>query len=235
LLEKNARDPKSGGYLEAFSREWKPIDDVRLSAVDLNEPKSQNTHLHVMEAYTNLLRVWPDAGLRQSQSELLDVMQNRILCEKTGHLNLFFAQDWTPKSNAISYGHDIEASWLLIEAADILGDQPLIARLRPLALKIADVTLAEGVDADGALYNEGGPRGVINTNKEWWPQAEAVVGFINAYEMSGENRYLKAAFHCWDFIENRLIDRKNGEWFRGVTRDGTVLHDELKVSFWKCP
>ena len=235
LIEKCGRDPQAGGYFEAFSREWKYIEDMRLSVVDLNEPKSQNTHLHVMEAYTNLMRVWPDAAVRQSQSELLDVMLNRILCEKTGHLNLFFAQDWTPKSDAISYGHDIEASWLLMEAAGVLGDQALIARLTPLALKIADVTLAEGVDADGALYNEGGPKGLTNTNKEWWPQAEAVVGFINAHQMSGDDRYLKAAFHCWDFIENRLIDRKHGEWFRGVTREGAVLPEHLKVGFWKCP
>ena len=235
LLEKYARDPQSGGYFEAFSREWEYIDDVRLSAVDLNEPKSQNTHLHVMEAYTNLLRVWPDATVRQTQSELLDVMLNRILCEKSGHLKLFFARDWTPRSEGISYGHDIEASWLLMEAAGVLGDQALIARLKLLALKIADVTLAEGVDADGALFNEGGPQGITNSDKEWWPQAEAVVGFINAYQLSAEERFLRAAFHCWDFIEARLIDKKNGEWFRGVTRDGVVLHEQLKVSFWKCP
>ena len=235
LLEKYARDPQAGGYLEAFSREWKPIEDMRLSAVDLNEPKSQNTHLHVMEAYSNLLRVRSDATVRQSQSELIDVMLNRILCKESSHLKLFFARDWTPKSDSISYGHDIEAGWLLLEAARALRDSALIAQLTPLVLKIADGTLAEGVDADGALFNEGGPEGITNSNKEWWPQAEAVVGFIEAYQLSGEERYLKAAFRCWDFIEKRLIDKKHGEWFRGVTREGTLLSDELKVSFWKCP
>jgi len=235
LLEKHAREPKFGGYLEAFSREWGHIDDMRLGAGDMNEPKSQNTHLHVMEAYTNLLRVWPDAGLKRSQTELLDVMLNRILNTSSHHLGLFFAEDWTPRSTAISYGHDIEACWLFMEAASVLGDVDLTARIKSEVLKTAAATLAQGVDTDGAIYNEGEAHGVTNTNKEWWPQAEAVVGFINAFELSKEDRFLRAALRCWDFIEARLIDRKHGEWFRGVTRDGAVLQDELKVSFWKCP
>ena len=235
LLEKHGREPKFGGYLEAFSREWGHIDDMRLGADDMNEPKSQNTHLHVMEAYTNLMRVWPDAALKRSQTELLDVMLNRILDTSSHHLGLFFAEDWTPRSTAVSYGHDIEACWLLMEAATVLGDANLTAHIKSEVLKIADATLAQGVDTDGAIYNEGNERGVTNTNKEWWPQAEAVVGFIDAFELSKDEHYLQAALRCWDFIEARLIDRMHGEWFRGVTRDGTVLQNELKVSFWKCP
>ena len=122
-----------------------------------------------------------------------------------------------------------------MRAAEVLQDPALLARIRPLALKIADVTLAEGVDADGGVFNQGGPAGLTDTNKEWWPQAEAVVGFLEAYRISGEDRYLQAAFRTWDFIELRLVDRLRGEWFRGVTRDGRVLDNELKVSFWKCP
>jgi len=235
LLEKHAKEPKFGGYLEAFSREWGHINDVRLGATDLNEPKSQNTHLHVMEAYTNLMRVWPDPDLKRSQAELLDVMLTKILKPETHHLQLFFAEDWTPRSEAISYGHDIEASWLFMEAATVLGDPAVIARFIPVVLKIAEVTLAEGVDTDGAIYNEGSPHGLTNTNKEWWPQAEAVVGFLNAYQYRKDERFLQAAVWCWDFIDAHLIDRRHGEWFRGVTRDGKILEDELKVSFWKCP
>jgi mannobiose 2-epimerase len=235
LIETHARDPKQGGYLEARARDWQPIADVRLSPVDLNEPKSQNTHLHVMEAYTNLLRVWPDAELRRRQAELVDVMLTRILNPATHHLGLFFAEDWTLRCPKVSYGHDIEASWLLTEAANVVGDSTLRERTAAAALGIAATTLAEGIDADGAVFNEGGPQGVTNTNKEWWPQAEAVVGFLNADELGGGERFLDAALRAWDFIDRRLIDRKNGEWFRGVTRDGAVLQDELKVGFWKCP
>ncbi|HVU23498.1 MAG TPA: AGE family epimerase/isomerase [Opitutus sp.] len=235
LIETHARDPRHGGYLEAFARDWSPIADMRLSIVDLNEPKSQNTHLHIMEAYTNLLRAWPDAALRRAQAGLVDTMLARIVNPATAHLGLFFAQDWSLRSDRVSYGHDIEAAWLLTEAADVLGDVALAARIRPLALRIADVTLAEGTDADGGIFNEGGPQGLTDTNKEWWPQAEAVVGFLNAFQLARDERHLRAALHTWDFIEARLIDRAHGEWLRGVTRDGRVLADQLKVSFWKCP
>jgi mannobiose 2-epimerase len=235
LLEKQALEPKFGGYLEAFSREWNPIDDVRLSEIDLNEPKSQNTHLHVMEAYTNLLRVWPDPGLKRSQATLINVMLNRILCAKTHHLQLFFANDWTLRSDAVSYGHDIEASWLLIQAASVLGDPAILQRLKPITLDIAYATLAQGIDTDGAVFNAGGSTGVTDTTKEWWPQAEAVVGFLDAYQLSQSERFLSAALRCWDFVETHLVDRTHGEWFRGVDRAGNVLPEQLKVSFWKCP
>ena len=235
LLESHALEPKFGGYLEAFSREWNPIDDVRLSEIDLNEPKSQNTHLHVMEAYTNLLRVWPDPGLKRSQAALIDVMLTRILSAKTHHLQLFFANDWTPRSNAVSYGHDIEASWLLIQAASVLGDPAILKRLNPIAFRIAEVTLAQGIDTDGAVFNAGDDTGVTDTAKEWWPQAEAVVGFLDAYQLFHDKRFLRAALRCWGFIETRLVDRTHGEWFRGVDRAGNVPPETLKVSFWKCP
>jgi len=234
LIEEHAR-ARHGGYLEAFGRGWEPIADMRLSAVDLNEPKSQNTHLHVMEAYTRLLALWPDPGLKAALLEIVDTMLLRIVDPATGHLGLFFAEDWAPRSDRVSYGHDIEAAWLLVRAAEALGDPGLLSRIKALALKIADVTLREGVDSDGGVYNQGGPKGLTDTNKEWWPQAEAVVGFMDAFRLSGKDRYLEAAFRTWDFIELRLVDRLRGEWFRGVTRDGRVLDNELKVSFWKCP
>jgi mannobiose 2-epimerase len=234
LIEKHARAPH-GGYLEAFGRAWEPIADMRLSEVDMNEPKSQNTHLHVMEAYTRLLLAWPDAGLRKALREIVDIMLARIVDPASGHLGLFFAEDWTPRSDRVSYGHDIEAAWLLTWSAAALQDAGLMARIRSLAVKIAAVTLAEGVDADGGVFNQGAPGGLTDSNKEWWPQAEAVVGFLNAYQLSGQEPYLRAALRTWDFIELRLVDRRSGEWFRGVTRDGRVLDNELKVSFWKCP
>ncbi len=235
LIEKHAKDRPRGGYLEAFGASWEPIADMRLSAIDPNEPKSQNTHLHVMEAYTNLLRVWPDPGLRAMLADLVDLMLVKIVNATRAHLGLFFSRDWALRSDRISYGHDIEAAWLFTRAAEILGDRHLADRVRPLAVRIAEVTLDEGVDADGGLFNEGGPDGLTNTHKEWWPQAEAVVGFLNAYQISGNEALLAAALRTWDFIERRLVDPRNGEWFRGVTREGRVLGTELKVSFWKCP
>jgi mannobiose 2-epimerase len=235
LIEQHAREHTHGGYLEAFARDWSPIADMRLSENDQNDPKSQNTMLHVMEAYTRLLMVWPDAGLRQALRDLVEVMLTRILDARTFHLGLFFTKDWQPTSQKISYGHDIEAAWLLSRAAEGLADPALTARITGVALKIADVTLAEGTDTDGGIFNLGDPTGIIDGSKEWWPQAEAVIGYINAWQFSGEERYLAAAVRTWGFIEQRLVDRANGEWFRGVTREGRVLEHFEKVGFWKCP
>lgn len=234
-LETHARERRFGGYREAFARDWSPIADMRLSDADQNDPKSQNTMLHMMEAYTRLLNVWPDAGLRAALHDLVEVMLTRILDPQMSHLGLFFTDDWQPTSNRISYGHDIEAAWLLTRAAAALDDAALTTRVRAAALRIADVTLAEGTDTDGAIFNMGDPTGIIDDTREWWPQAEAVVGFIDAWQLSGENKYLAAAAHTWDFIERNLVDRKHGEWFRGVTKSGAVIETFEKVGFWKCP
>jgi len=234
LIEEHAA-ARHGGYVDAVGRAWEPTPEGRLSGPDLDTPKSQDSHLHVVEAYTRLLTVWPDPALRSALAKAVDVMTTRIFNPSTGHLGQYFAEDWTPRSDRISYGHDIEAAWLLMRAAEVLKDPGLVARMKPLALKIADATLAEGVDADGGVFNQGGPLGLTDTNKEWWPQAEAVIGFLDAYRLSHSERYLEAALRTWDFIELRLIDSRRGEWFRGVTRDGHVLGGELKVSFWKCP
>jgi mannobiose 2-epimerase len=235
LLERHARDRVHGGYLEAFARDWSPIADMRLSAVDQNDPKSQNTLLHVMEAYTRLLQVWPDPGLRAALWNLVGRMLTRVLDERTGHLRLFFTADWQPTSDKISYGHDIEAAWLLARAVEALGDAELTARIPAVVLRIADATLAEGTDTDGAILYLGGPGGIVDDRKEWWPQAEAVVGFLEAWRHSGAPRYFTAAARTWEFIATRLIDRQHGEWFRGTARDGRVDAALEKVGFWKCP
>jgi mannobiose 2-epimerase len=194
-----------------------------------------NTHLHIMEAYANLMRTWNDAELHSKQAELIDLVMSRIVDPQTYHTILFFDECWNCKSDHISYGHDIEASWLLVESADGLGDAGLIAAARALAVPMVEAALDEGIDPDGGMVYEATPEGLVQPNKEWWPQAEAVVGFINAYQLSSEARFLEAALESWDFIETYLIDRTHGEWFRYVTRDGAVGMDAPKVSFWKCP
>jgi len=235
LIETKARDQVHGGYFEARGRTWEPIADMRLSDGDMNVPKSQNTHLHVMEAFANLLRVWPDRDLQRSQADLLRVMLDRVLDASTGHLGLFFTDDWKPRSDRISYGHDIEAAWLLTQAAEGVDDGALLKRIQTMAVHIAGVTLAEGVDVDGGLFNQGSPTGLTDTGKDWWPQAEAVIGFLNAYQISQDERFLNAAYRSWDFIEAHLIDRQHGEWFRSVNRSGQPVGEQNKISFWKCP
>ena len=239
LVEQHSFDPVHGGYYEACTQTWDLAADTRLSPVDLNEKKSMNTHLHVMEAYTNLLRVWPDDRLRRQLRGLLEVMLMHIVDPATGHMRLFFDEAWRSKLDHISYGHDIEASWLLVETAEVLDDADLNSQVRELAITMAQAVLDEGLDPDGGLVYEMGPSGLTDSTKQWWPQAEAAVGFLNAYQLSGTPHFLEASLRSWDFIEAYLVDVTYGEWIRYVTRDHRPAEgegsDDLKASFWKCP
>lgn len=232
LIEKY-KDKEYGGYFEAFTREWEPIEDMRLSNKDANEKKSMNTHLHILEPYTNLLRVWNNEELRIAQKELINIFSDNILDNKTYHQNLFFGEDWTVKTSAISYGHDIEASWLLYEAAEILGDEFLLNKVRTLSLKIADVA-TEGLEADGSMVYEKDRK---HTDKErhWWVQAEAVVGFMYAYKNTKDIRYKEKAARLWQYIQNRIVDTGQGEWIWSRNEDGATNHTDDKAGFWKCP
>ncbi len=232
LLESHTHDSRHKGYYEGCNRDWSPGGAMRLGAGDLDADKSMNTHLHVLEAYTNLLRAWDDAGLRARLRELIQVMIDHIVDPASGHFKLFFDETWQSKSNQISYGHDIEGSWLLVEAAEVLGDDELLPRIKDVALKMAQATCDDGVDADGGVYNEGDPTGVTHPDKDWWPQAEAMVGFLNAYQLSRRPHFLEASLHSWEFIKKTIIDHEYGEWLWGVTKSGVPLNRE-KAGPWK--
>jgi mannobiose 2-epimerase len=234
LVELHAKDPVHGGYFEVFTRKWVRIDDSKEGLVGKDNLKSQNTHIHILEAYTNLLRAWPDPGLRENQRALIQIILDRIIDPATHHLILFLNADWSPVSSHFSYGHDIELSWLVVEAARVLGDPALLARADSTALLIADTTLREGVDAEGGIYNEGTAKGVTDAGKEWWPQAEAVVGFLNAYQISRDPRYFAAAQRTWNFIQARFIDRTYGDWYQTLDSANHVVL-KPKATVWKCP
>lgn len=234
LVEKHALDKIHGGYIETLSENWKPTKNP-VNSLGSTTAKSQNTHLHVMEAYSNLLRIWPDAGLKKQQKALVEIMLTKILDNNTHHLALFMDADWKIQGDEVSYGHDIEAAWLLVEAATVLGDADLIKRTKAAAVKIADVTIAEGMDGNGALYNLGSPtKGMVDPNKDWWSQAEALVGFINAYEITGDTKYFVATMQVWGFIKAHIINTKTGEWYWGTDRNGKQV-DQPTISMWKCP
>ena len=235
MLDEHAYDPEHQGYFEAYTREWDIADDMRLSEIDENETKSMNTHIHIMEAFTNLFRVWPNTQLKTRHMELLDVMMNRIIDPTTYHTILFFDEEWTPKSPHVSYGHDIETSWLLVEAAEALGNAPFLSQVKTLAAKMAQAVYDQGRDPDGAVLYEGGPEGWTDDTKQWWPQAEAAVGFLNAYQLTGAEHFFEAAQRSWGFIQTYLIDREHGGWHRYVTRDHQYDPSAPKVSFWKAP
>ncbi|WP_236013287.1 AGE family epimerase/isomerase [Paenibacillus glycanilyticus] len=235
LIERYSYDPVYKGYIEALDSNWEATDELSLSSTDLNEKKSMNTHLHVLEAYTNLYRVWPSERLKESQKELIATMLDHIVDPQSAHFKLFFDERWNSKSHEISYGHDIEGSWLLMEAAEVLGDGELIDRTEAVALAMAQAVYEEGVDTDGAVVNEADPKGWTDTDKVWWPQAEAVVGFLNAYQLSGKDYFLNAAYRTWRFIDRYLVDKANGEWFWKVNRAGEPDLAYMKVDAWKCP
>jgi len=241
LIEEHSYDPQWKGYLEARGRDWSALADMRLSEKDLNSPKSMNTHLHVMEAYTNLLRVWKDPVLVAKHKELLEVTMDRIVDNSTGHFRLFFDNQWNSLTDHISFGHDIEGSWLILEAVEVLGDPALIERARTLAVTMASAVYKEGLDRDGSLFYEANSKGVmIDPNKHWWAQAEGVVGFYNAYQVSGEQRFADEAYRVWEYIEEQIVDRVHGEWHAKLRPGGTPYTEEedgdaCLVGPWKCP
>jgi mannobiose 2-epimerase len=234
-IESAAHDDAHGGYFETYERDWRLSADQRLSDVDMDEKKSMNTHLHLLEAYATLLRHNEDATVRLRLRELINIFLRHIVHPATQHFMLFFDEQWNPQSEKVSFGHDIEGSWLLCEAAEILGDVEILAQVRTTAVKMAQAVYAEGLDHDGGIFYEREPDGHFDTDKHWWPQAEAVVGFLNAFEVSGKHRFEFAAEQSWRFIERSIIDRKNGEWFSLVSRDGVPAAKQDKVGPWKCP
>ncbi|MBQ8938563.1 MAG: AGE family epimerase/isomerase [Bacteroidaceae bacterium] len=269
-VERHAWDSVHGGYIEACTRDWRPISDMRLSDKDENYPKSQNTHLHIIEPYTNLLRALKErstaaaavpaacidaaaavpaacidaaaavpaaasmdtaavAVVAGAVRRLLSLFAERILNPATHHLDLFFQMDWSRMSTTESYGHDIECSWLLHEAALVLGDADVLHQLEPVVQQVA-VASERGLLPNGAMIHESG-----DPDLHWWVQAEAVVGFLNIYQHFGDEAALTRALAAWQFIKDHLIDRERGEWYWSLRADGSVNLDEDHAGFWKCP
>ncbi|MBQ7997448.1 MAG: AGE family epimerase/isomerase [Paludibacteraceae bacterium] len=222
------------GYVEALTRDWQPIADMRLSEKDENGVFTMNTHLHVLEAYTNLYRVLKNVqrddiqGTKERITKqlrtLIDIFANRIFDPATGHLMLFFDESWQPSNTHTSPGHDIEAAWLLHEALEVLGDEVLLNQTLPVIHSLAQA-------AEEGIMEE----------KEWWCFAEAVVGYLDQWKLYQRekpvesNINLELAETAFLYIQNCLIDRENGEWFWSVLPDGTPDRTHDKAGFWKCP
>ncbi|MBS1745010.1 MAG: AGE family epimerase/isomerase [Bacteroidetes bacterium] len=239
VIEHRSYDPVNKGYFEAYNRDWSLAADLRLSAKDANEKKTMNTHLHIIEAYANLYKVLPVPALKNKIIELLGLFDKYFINKKTFHLKLFFDENWNEKPGPVSFGHDIEAAWLLLQCAEIINDETWIKIYRNHAISITDAAM-EGLDADGGLWYESFPgqqqsEKILIKEKHWWPQAEAMVGLYNAYQLSNDEKYLKASMQCWQFIQQHIIDKNKGEWFWGVNEDYSVMNDEDKAGLWKCP
>ena len=235
-IEQHSLDRKDNGYIEACTREWGKIEDMRLSDFDANYPKSQNTHLHIIEPYTNLFRIWKDERLEKALRNLINIFTDKILNPETHHLDLFFDNDWTRGAGHLeSYGHDIECSWLMHEAALVLGDEEVLRKVEPIVKLVAKAS-EKGLNADGSMVHEANvDTEHVDDDLHWWVQAEAVVGFFNIYQYFGDEQALEKATHCWQYIKQNLIDNENGEWYWSRHADGTLNLEDDKAGFWKCP
>ena len=263
-IEEHAFDSEYNGYIEACTREWGKIADMRLSELDANYPKSQNTHLHIIEPYANLYRclkefqastlcdyvpvigsVLPiDVAVPQETllrvegalRNIIGIFTDRILNPETHHLDLFFEMDWTRGAGHLeSYGHDIECSWLMHEAALVLGDVDVLAKVEPIVREVAKAS-EKGLRPDGSMIHEANlDTGHVDDDLHWWVQAENVVGWYNLYQHFGDEQALERAFLCWNYIKTQIIDWDNGEWHWSRHPDGSLNTVDDKAGFWKCP
>ena len=234
-IEEHSFDRENNGYLEAFTKDWKLIEDMRLSEKDSNEQKTMNTHLHILEPYTNLYRVWKDNSLKKQLKNLINLFLDKIIDHQSHHLNLFFDNNWNSKSEVISYGHDIEAAWLLYEAALVLDDSETLEKIKSVVPHIVKAA-EKGFQPDGSMvYEKNKDTGQIDRERHWWVQAETVIGFLNQYQYFNDEISLNKALDCWQFIQQNLIDWENGEWFWSIYEDGSINRKDDKAGIWKCP
>lgn len=237
VMESKMRDER--GYLEAFQRDYSPADNKALSdakgLVETNQVamRTMNTTLHVMEAYTQLYLVTHDKAVLGSLYKLMNVMQTHIYSKRNRRQEVFFDLDWRSLIDMQSYGHDIESSWLICETAQAIGDEKLIKAINEIALDLA-ASVYERAFTGEWLDNES-DRGENDPKRIWWVEAETVVGFFNAYQLSGEEKYLSAAQKVFHNIEEKFVDKRKGsEWYWCLTADGAPIGQPI-VEPWKCP
>lgn len=233
-FEKYAYDREHNGYFEVFTREWERSHDKLISERTDKDEKTMNTSLHLMEAYANLYRVWPDENLKARLVNMVEIFLEKIIDQKSYHLINFLTKDWIPTSENDSYGHDIEASWLLHEAASLVNDPELLEKVEAASVKIAEAA-AEGLQPDGSMIDDkDNATGEIKMSRSWWPQSETVVGYVNAWELTDDDRYLDYALKNWEYIKKHLVDHKGGGWFTSVNEKGIPGRGD-KGGFWVCP
>ncbi|MEN1785210.1 MAG: AGE family epimerase/isomerase [Bacteroidota bacterium] len=235
LIETYSRDQKTGGYWEAFNEKWGPSEDMRLSEKDLNAPKTANTHLHILEAYTTYYEVNRSKRVRDAIQYLIELFLKEFF-DGNNHLKLFFSKDWKSLSHEISYGHDIEAAWLLLVAARTIEDDDLIESTEECLKEVAKTFINEALDKDfGVINAKDAETNKTDPDRHWWAQAEAIVGLLYNWTITNDSNYFRISEQIWAFIATFIIDRKNGEWFFRVDRAGTPYGSENKIGPWKCP
>lgn len=232
VLQDKSKDQKNGGYYEAYDATWKPIADNTITQGKADQKKSMNTHLHLIEAFANLYQVYPDEKLKAEIETMLTIFHEKIIANGTTQ-TLFFTDDWTPRSEAVSFGHDIESAWLLLETAETIKNPTWIKKMKTLAINMA-IEAEKGIDPkDGGMWNEKN-QGHINTEKHWWPQAEAMVGYFNAFQLTGNKKFYELSLGSWTFIKSELKS-PTGEWYWGIDEGKEPMNRNGKIGPWKGP
>ncbi|UII80360.1 AGE family epimerase/isomerase [Flagellimonas sp. CMM7] len=235
LIEDKAYDKVNGGYIEAFDRQWGSVADMRLSEKDLNAPKTTNTHLHILEAYTVLFEMTGNLEVENALINLLKLFHGRIF-EHNNHMKLFFTREWKKLSMEISFGHDIEAVWLMLHGSKILENTELVEQTKELMVKVTKTFINEALDAEFGVINSKDPETLeIDTDRHWWPQAEAMVGLLYNWRITNDPSCLNICKQIWTFISQHIIDQEHGEWFFRIDRNGKPYLEENKIGPWKCP
>lgn len=228
------KTPDEYGCREAFTRDWKLADNEALSENGLHAEKTMNSVLHLIEAYTELYRADKSERVAAALKKQLSIVENKIYDYDNNALRVFFDGKFDVIGDIHSYGHDIEASWLTDRAVETLGDEELIKKFNALDIRLAE-NIYNIAPENGALNNER-ENDKIDRKRVWWVQAEGVVGFMNAYQHSGDEKYLKAALDIWDYIKENVVDkREGGEWYSEVSFEGKPHDWKEETGPWKCP
>ncbi|MDG5788005.1 AGE family epimerase/isomerase [Evansella sp. AB-P1] len=235
LIEKHSYDQVNGGYFEAFDQSWNKAEDLRLSNKDMSVPKTMTTHLHLLEAYWNLYQVWEDTELKEKIDRLFQVVVEKMFNEKSSHFILFFNEQWEPQSEVISYGHDMEGSWMLSQIAEGLDKKEYKEKVDSIVEKTVNVCISEALQEDGSLAYEGLNDRIIDYDRVWWVQAESIVAFLNAYQLTKNDDYLTYFHKTWNYIKDYFIDPTHGEWYWKLSKDNEVDKSMPIVEPWKGP
>lgn len=232
LIETKCKDEY--GYLEAFDRQFLPQENDKLSENGVIAEKTMNTLLHVFEAYTELYRAAHEERVGEKLKYMMDLFADKVFNNKQGRQEVFFDKTWHTLIDLYSYGHDIETAWLINRGLEAVNDEVYTKKLAPITKKIAQ-NIYNRAYIDHSLVNEA-ENGVVDTTRVWWVQAEAVVGFLDAYQKAPDmENYLEAAKDIWNYIKENIVDKREGsEWYWALDKDRNPLAKPI-VEPWKCP
>ena len=233
IIETKCTD--DGGYLEALSAEFVLIDNDKLSENGVMADRTMNTLLHVLEAYTELYRVSKDEKVKAKLCEIMDTFESKVYNPVLHRQEVFFDNEYNSILDLHSYGHDIETAWLMDRTVEIVGEKEYEDRITPITKDLTAQIYKVAFDGH-SLANEC-EKGVVNDHRVWWVQAETLLGFLNGYQKdNSKTEYLEAAKSVWEFIKDKVIDKRPGsEWLSEITPDGEPYKEKPILEPWKCP